>query len=157
MNLSEDTRRTELWGQLSRVVDLRSSQDQVLWSIFGFFGATNAVLLSAMFASGDFPKNLWIQIVLVVAGCGVSIVWHFIQLRALGHIKRHEALMAAIELALQVQPDLAISGQINQSLVREHVGKGIPARVLIAGFGWGALALWLSVGAVCIAHNLKYI
>lgn len=157
MSSIEDGRRSELSEQLSRVVELRSSQDQVLWSIFGFFGATNAVLLSAMFASGDFPRSLWIQGVVVFAGLGVSITWHFIQVRALGHIRRHEALMAALERALKVPTDLAISDQINHHLVQTHVGKGVQARVLIAGFGWGAVSLWLVVGAICVCIARGYI
>jgi hypothetical protein len=152
MNHQEEKGREELWNQLSRAVDLRSSQDQVLWSIFGFFGATNAVLLSGLFASGDFPKNHWISLVIVIAGISVSITWHLIQVRALGHIKRHEALITAIERILDVPEELALSAQINSSLVQQYVGTGIPARVLIARFGWGATALWMLVGIISIAH-----
>ncbi len=157
VNDSGDHRRQELWTQLANAVNLRSSQDQVLWTILGFFGATNAVLLSAMFASGDFPKSRWIQGVLVISGLLLSFAWHLIQGRALGHIKRHEALMALIERTLDLPAGMAVSAQINQSLYDIHLGGGIPARYVIARFGWATALLWVFVGGICLANGTGYI
>ena len=154
---SEERPRAELWTQLGNAISLRSSQDQVLWTILGFFGATNAVLLSAMFASGDFPKSVWIQGLLVVCGLLLSFAWHVIQSRALGHIKRHESVIALLERALDVPEGMAVSSQVNRGAYDRFLGNGISARQLIAGFGWASALLWTAVAMVCVARSLGYI
>lgn len=155
MNPRDAKGREELWNQLSHAIDLRSSQDQVLWSIFGFFGAANAVLLAALFASGGFPKDPWVPVVVVSAGILLSITWQLISSRALGHISRHEALMKAIEYKLQIPQTLAVSAAINFQSYQIHVASGIPARVLLARFGWGAAALWIFVAVICFAKKFS--
>lgn len=141
--------REELWEQLSRAIELRSSQDQVLWSIFGFFGATNGVLLVALFSDGEFPKDPWVAAVVVGAGLLLSLTWHFIQVRALGHIKRHEALMESIERELRLPLDFAVSAEINRASTDHHVGVGIPARKVMARCGLVSALLW---GVVVIIY-----
>ncbi len=138
--------REELFQQLSRAVELRSSQDQVLWSIFGFFGTTNAVLLTALFASGDFPKNYGITLTIAIVGLSVSVTWHLIQTRALGHCKRYEALIATLEQILAIPENLALSASINTALFQNHLGTGgIPVRTLLAKVAWFTAALWIFI------------
>ena len=49
--------RPEKWTQLTNALNLRSSQDQVLWSIFGAFWGANAILLVALFTTGKLPEE----------------------------------------------------------------------------------------------------
>jgi hypothetical protein len=156
MSSSDERPRIELWTQLGNAINLRSSQDQVLWTVLGFFGTTNAVLLSTMFASGDFPKNTSIQGILVTCGLLLSFAWHVIQGRAIGHIKRHESVIALIERTLDIPEGMAISGQINRSTYDRYLGSGISARQLITGFGWCSALLWAVVGTVCLARTFGY-
>lgn len=147
--------RGELWEQLSRAIELRSSQDQVLWSIFGFFGATNAILLVALFTDGEFPKDPWVAAVVVGAGLLLSLTWHFIQARALGHIKRHEALMESIERELRLPPELAVSAEINRASINRHVGVGIPARKVMARCGLVSSLLWGGVVIIYLGKSFN--
>jgi len=82
--------------QLTRAWNLRSSQDQVLWRIFGTFWPTNAILLAALFRSGG--PSLPITIITCGAGSLVAIVWFLVQRRAQGHIRRLEAVAQRLEL-----------------------------------------------------------
>ena len=144
MNPMTPEGRAELFEQLSRAIDLRSAQDQVLWSIFGFFGATNAVLLSALFQAGTFPSDGTMLIIVVTAGIFASLAWHLIQRRAIGHIKRHEALMEQIERELQVPARFAVSAAL--SLARDKtLGTGVPARVVMGAAGAVSCFLWVVV------------
>ena len=145
--------RAELWEQLSRAIDLRASQDQVLWSIFGFFGATNAILLAALFANGEFPKDPWVNSVVIVAGLLLSYLWQKIQKRALGHIEHHEALMEIIERTLEVPQEFAVSVKINCSPYARDLGKGIPAREIMERCGWGSAILWAAIAAICLGKS----
>jgi len=114
--------RQEMWDQLSRSTDMRSSQDQVLWSIFGTFWAANAVLLVALFQSGKLPANHWIGVIVAITGAFLCFTWHILQRRALGHLKRLEAVMDALEKQLSVESTFALSGSINKLGYDEHVG-----------------------------------
>jgi len=145
--------RAELFLQLQNAIALRSAQDQVLWTILGFFGATNAVLLSVIFSNGDFPKTYWVAAIAVAGGMLLSLAWSSIQSRALGHIRRHEALMESLERELSIPPGLAVSGSINRVLYEQaELGARTPARVLISQVGWFALFLWIVVGCICSVH-----
>jgi len=105
--------REEMFEQLSRAIELRSSEDSILWTMFGIFWGANIGLLIALFSDGDIPKNAVVGIVVSVVGVALSIAWHLLQQRALGHIERFETLAARLERQLGV-PDLqALSGDIN--------------------------------------------
>jgi hypothetical protein len=149
--------RQELWDQLSRAIELRSSQDQVLWSIFGTFGATNAILLVALFTTGEFPKDPWLGVVVTAVGFSLSILWHFIQSRALGHVKRHEALMKCIEAELRLPPDFAVSAEINRASFDSQVGRGIRARTVMRLLGLGSALLWAVALLTFLAKGIKWL
>jgi hypothetical protein len=153
-NMSYTINREELFIQLTNAIAMRSAQDQVLWTILGFFGATDAVLLSSMFSSGNFPKDGNIALILVLVGLFVSFFWHCIQSRALGHIKRHENTIKNIEVRLGIPGEFAVSAQIDKQGFERHLGRQIPARVLLSKLGWLSGLLWAFVGAVaaCTYH-----
>ena len=152
MNSPSQPNRQELFTQLQNAIALRSAQDQVLWTILGFFGATTAVLLSALFQSGRFPDQMAIAMVVVLAGILLCLAWNSIQARALGHIRRHELLIESIERELRLPPEIAVFPKINVKLYDEAQIGGTPARTLIAQVGWFALVLWAIVALVCVAH-----
>ena len=135
--------RSELWSQLANAISLRSSQDQVLWSIFGTFWAANAILLVALFTSGTMPSDPFVGIVISVVGILLSLTWHVIQNRALGHLMRHEMLVTMIETSLGFDPNYAVSADLNQGPYDTYLGKGIRARRVMPACSIGVTALWL--------------
>lgn len=68
MTHSQDTERRataghsatsdELWQQLGHAVSLDTSENQVVWTIFGLFWAADAILLVALFTT--ISAVLWI-------------------------------------------------------------------------------------------------
>lgn len=130
--------RSDRWSQLANAIQMRSTQDQVLWSILGTFWATNALLLVALFTTGDLPKNPIVGIAVAVAGVLVSLVWYLIQNRALGHIARHEQLMKSLEQALELDSELTIT---NTKSYRQYM-RGPPARVVMRALSMVVLVLW---------------
>lgn len=136
--------RAEIWNQLSNTINLRSSQDQVLWSIFGTFWAANAILLVALFTTGKLPESPIVGIVVSIVGVILSFTWHIIQKRALAYIIRHEDLMSNLEGKLEFEPELAVSADINQSLSQKYLNRGPKARTVMSFFCLGSGFLWLS-------------
>ena len=127
-----------LFEQLRNAIHLRSAQDQVLWTIFGIFGAANAILLVALFQNK--PGCSWV--IISLAGMSASIVWRKLLGRALGHIKRHEELMKKLEFRLQIEKELAVSREINREAYDKHLGKGTSARDLMMIFSLGVAIAW---------------
>jgi len=135
----------ELWAQLRNAIMLRSTEDHILWNIFGIFAAANAILFIALFQTGDFPKNNIVGIIISGVGLSLSVVWFLIQWRTLGHIKRYEAVMERAENKLKIKPNYAVSGWINVEDYDKYLGKKPRVRTvmqrfsIIAGIGWLAL------------------
>lgn len=144
--------RRELWAQLGNAIELRSAQDQVVWAIFGIFWAANALLLVALFNNGSTPHDPLAGRVVGAVGIALSVVWFLIQRRALGHLVRHEKLMAKIEVALGISPDFAVSADVNRAAFKEYVRPGprarhvMPACSVLGALGWTALLIWALVG-----------
>lgn len=132
-----------LESQLNNVISARSSQDQILWSIIGIFGATNAILLVALFPSGDLPKNPIIGILICTVGLLISFTWTLMQRRALSHIYYLEDLRAIIERDLGIESRFSISPILNQELASKYLLKRPRARDLIKAFDWGMIILWI--------------
>lgn len=146
--------RDELWLQLGNSINLRSSEDQVLWTIFGAFLASNAILLVALFTTGDLPKNSLVGLVVSFFGILLSMIWHGIQQRALGHVKRHENLMKTIEENLRFDPSFAVSPEINQSNYDQSLPKGISARRLMPLCSVGGILIWALAFVLFVAKSL---
>jgi ADP-ribose pyrophosphatase YjhB (NUDIX family) len=139
--------RPLLENQLNNVVAARSSQDQILWSIIGVFGAINAILLVALFPSGDLPENPLIGIIVCLIGLVVSILWKFMQRRALFHIYYLEDLESLIEQNLDIENRFSISPRLNQTLAFKYLSKKPKARTVMQIFGLGMIILW-SLGLI---------
>lgn len=136
--------RPDMLDQLSRAADLRSSEDQVLWTIFGAFWGANTVLLVALFATGTLPSNHYVGIVVSAVGALLSSVWHIIQQRAIGHLKRFETLMDRLERKLGVPADYAVSAKINVTDYEACLGRTkVSARTLMRACSFLAASLWI--------------
>ncbi len=147
MNMNLDENRW--WDQLRNAIHLRSAQDQVLWTIFGIFGAANAILLVALFQNE--PGYPWV--IISLAGVSASIVWHLLLRRALGHVEMYKKIIEELERRLQIEPELALSGHINEEAFDKHLGKGTPARDLMRWFSLGVAIAWGST-LVCISTHI---
>ncbi len=147
--------RQELWTQLSNAASLRSSEDQVLWTISGIFWAANAVLLVALFQGGKLPETNVPCLVVSAVGMILSTIQYFLQGRALGHIQRYEELMTKLERALDFAPEYAISANLNTKDADRYLGgrKGnvwrkvcmgilVPARRLMQATSLGGALVW---------------
>jgi len=107
-----------LWKQFSFIRDARSSQDSVLWNIFSTFWASNAILLVALFSTGDLPKKS-VGITISIVGGLLSIAWHKIQKRTLINISRLEFKARRLEEKLEIPYEYSISLKRENILTKE--------------------------------------
>lgn len=125
--------KAEWINHLAIITDLRSAQDSVLWSIFGTFAATNAVLLVALFGADKFPP-IYVGIIVCAVGMLLSGIWLLIQQRAIIRIIHYEKVLKTIELAIDMPTQL--------SFIPTKISL-IPARNVMAISVWGGLVAWL--------------
>ena len=142
----EEVSRDDLWKQLQNALSARSTQDQVTWSIFGIFWASNAVLLVAIFTS---QEKFALSIVSTI-GIFTSCVWYSLVHRALGHIREYERVMSDIEdillkghqnfrLTLETNSKTRISGKQARAVMRWAIGVFLMIWILGLGIGLGLL------------------
>ena len=144
LETNQEFSRQEMLDQLSRAADLRSSEDQVLWSIFGAFWGANTVLLVALFATGTLPTNHFVGLVVSLVGAFLSVTWHIIQKRAIGHLERFELLMDRLERKLDIPTDYAVSSRINVADYKACLGRTkTSARTLMRACSLLAATLWI--------------
>ncbi|MDR3718733.1 MAG: hypothetical protein P4K98_08015 [Bryobacteraceae bacterium] len=121
-----------------------------MWAIFGTFWAANALLLVALFSQGDFPKNPAVAVVISAAGLVVSVAWFLIQRRAIAHLARYEAIIAAIEAELRIPEAFRLTGNKRREGIRGvGVRKVMCALTVLALVSWGiglAGFLWVALG-----------
>jgi len=149
----KDGERAELLQQLSNVVLMCANEEQVIWSIFGTFGATNAILLVALFSTGKLPESPFVGPAVSAVGALLSLVWHLIQRRVRGHLERFEGTMLLLEERLGIGPRLALSAWIN----KDAYGRLSPPRArplmeacsLVSALSWFVFFLYF----VACRHN----
>jgi hypothetical protein len=138
---------TGLLAQLSNVVNRSAYEDTVVWAIFGTFWAANALLLVALFSQGDFPRHSAVGIIISAAGTIVSVAWFLIQRRAIGHLKRYEDIIAAIEEELGIPADFRLSGDRHRENFRGVAARKVMREITrLSVIGWG-------VGLGCFAWD----
>lgn len=93
-----ESERQELFQLLQNHSQLRTGQDQVLWSIFGAFWATQGLLLVSIFSASNYQDK--VGLVISCIGIIVSIVWVLIQYRALKRMEKYENALKEIEQRL---------------------------------------------------------
>ena len=133
-------------AQLSNIVNQRSSQDSALWSVFGFFGAANGILLVALFTQAKFPEPE-VGIVLSLVGFLIAVVGALLQNRALGYIGLYEGLVGTLEDKLNISRDCGIKGIYDRG--------GLRARYIMVAFALIAIFGWLT-GLGYFVYDLLY-
>ncbi len=123
-----------MWNQLANAINLRSSQDQVLWMITGIFSAANALLLVALFSNGSLPTEPIVGVLLSLVGLLMSVVWRYIQWRAIRRIKHYERVITKIER------DLLCLSQELRVMIRP---RGIQAKTVMSLWSACWVAGWL--------------
>jgi len=98
--------RDELMTHLQNASNLRTGTDQVLWSIFGAFWGTNALLLISLFSVGSLWKIKTVGILISLIGIILSIIWTLIQVRVIDRIQKHENSIIYIENKLKLPDEL---------------------------------------------------
>ena len=97
--------------QLSNAIAMSAKQDQIVWAVFGVFWAAGAVLLVALFTTGNAPSRS-VGLVVSIAGTVLSFIWAIIQYRALGYLHFYDSVVQEIESRLHLPADVALSGRI---------------------------------------------
>ncbi len=133
---------SKLEHQLSNAINSRSSEDQVMWSIFGGFSAFNAILLVALFPNGKLPEQTLVGMVICILGILISATWKIMQVRALSHIKYLEKIIYLIEKSLNYKNSFAISSEINTKLKLKFLTKRPKARQTIPLIAWSMIFFW---------------
>jgi hypothetical protein len=77
--------------------NLRNGVDQVVWTIFGAFWGTNALLLIGLFSSGNQWDRHFVGIIISTIGVLISLIWSLIQIKAIGRVEMHEKSMICVE------------------------------------------------------------
>ncbi len=80
----------------------------------GIFSAANAVLLVAFLGSGHLPAEPRVGLIVSLVGLLMSVVWLFLQRRALMLIERHENVMRNLEDKLGLEAQLRVSTSFTQ-------------------------------------------
>lgn len=95
--------------QLSNAIELSCKEDQITWLIFSVFWPANALLLVALFTTGDLPTR---NVGIIVSGIGfiLSVIWTIIQIRAIAHLRFFETVIDRIESKyIDIPKDVAVS------------------------------------------------
>ena len=135
------TERSELFQQLNNALSMCANEDQIIWSVFGTFWAANAILLVALFSTGKLPESPFVGPAVSAVGALLSLVWHLIQRRALGHLERFEDLVQRLEEQLAIKPYLALSARINADACRRFL-KWPRARPLMQACSFVSTLSW---------------
>ena len=86
-----------IFDQLKNLHNERTEVGHECWFIFSIFCAANAVLLDALFQSGD-HHFLWIKwIAIPIAGLILSITWFILQLRINNVMRFYEDMVNKLE------------------------------------------------------------
>lgn len=121
-----------LENQLQVVSSARVGENQVTWTIFGIFWATQVLLVGVLFQGSQFPPDAVPGFSVSVLGVFMSVAWALTQHRSLHHLQRHEDLIKAIEEELVRRGDLLAGHQLTMcSLYKGPPGKDRNASVLL--------------------------
>jgi len=133
----------QLWNQLANAVSLDASENQVVWTIFGLFWAADAILLVALFTTGDIPKRP-VGMLVSLAGVILSAVWYLIQKRAIGYLEFYDAVVDRLERRLGLPTGLAVSGKINDQLYKFSLKGSVSIRPLMNRCAGASALLWVA-------------
>jgi hypothetical protein len=131
------------WSQLSNAVTLASTTNQIVWTVFGIFSAADAVLLVALFTTGDLPKSAP-GLVVSAVGATMSGAWFLIQLRAIRFLGFYEAIIRELEEThLRVPGSIAVSWQLSDKFANLVGPKFLSVRAIMLSCALGSTLAWL--------------
>lgn len=146
-----------LCNQLKNAINLYTSQNLVLWTIFSIFWAANAILLGALFTTGKFPRNPMVGVIISSVGVVMSLVWKIMQGRALKHINFYEHIIHNIEITLSIDKKFRVSPLEDDETYNKYLSSGTKAREIIPYCSVGAAIAWgLSLGFFIVKFLLFY-
>ncbi len=131
-----------LESQLQNLMNARSSEDQVDWTIFGIFCATTAILLVALFPDGELLSSNIAGFIICFVGFVLSLVWWKIQNRGIKWIDYCEKIISKLEKTLEIQADLTWSPDINSATYNEILKERIHVRDLMVWVPRIIAGLW---------------
>lgn len=130
-------------SQLANAVQLSCKQDQITWAIFGVFWPANALLLVALFTTGNLPEKT-VGIVVSLVGFVLSVVWTLIQYRALAHLVFFESVIQQIESKyLNIPIDATVSARLNEDLFDKAARCTVGVRGIMKAIGIFSAILWI--------------
>lgn len=134
-------KRSELFILLQNFSNLRTGQDQVMWSIIGSFWTANSVLIVCIFTS---QENIFHQsgITVSIVGFVISLVWNLIQNRALKRIILYEDAIKEIEKKLKLEYKHCSFLTSNTKVYESSINKN-SARYIMKLFSKSVIYLWL--------------
>src|SRR5688572_4237125 len=153
-NTKTNPSQPDLLILLQNFSNLRTGQDQVLWSIIGSFWTTNSLLLVSIFAT-DSDDRLYVGVIISFVGICISWVWNRIQSRALSRIELYERSIMAIEKKLELEFEICSHLQANSEDYVKKVNKQ-SARFVMRQFSKIALWLWVIVFAGLIIYTIFF-
>ena len=125
--------------QLANAVAISAKQDQLVWTVFGVFWTADAVLLVALFTSGELPSRE-VAIVVAAVGCLLSLVWSIIQFRSIASFRYYELIIERLES----DEYLAIPAAIALTKSRNNVtARGFQVRRIMIGCPVSSTTAWL--------------
>ena len=131
--------------------------------MFSIFWAANAILIVAVFNTGDLPGKPWITGVISLVGTLMCLVWHWVQCRARGNVIKHERLMERLEKKLFI-PEPHRTSRSPEEDYNELLGSGAPwhtrgprARDLIPYVSLSAILIWELVAVLSWLQVAKMI
>lgn len=132
--------RSELFILLQNFSNLRTGQDQVLWSIIGSFWTANSLLLVSIFAT-DQQDRTFVGILISFVGISISWIWNHIQSSALKRIESYEHSIKSIERKLKLEFDHCSFLRADSEYYEKKVNKN-SARYVMKKFSFYAIIVW---------------
>ena len=138
--LRTELANSELLTLLQNFSNLRTGQDQVLWSIIGAFWTANSLLLVSIFASNQ-ERFYYVGLLISLVGISISWVWNHIQDSALKRIESYEMSIKTIERKLNIDFELCIFLRADSDKYETKINKK-SARFVIRQFSKNAIYIW---------------
>lgn len=133
--------RQELLLLLQNFSNLRTGQDQVLWSVIGSFWTANSLLLVSIFAT-ERQDRLYVGVIISLVGISISWIWDRIQKVSLNRIESYEKSIKRIEKELGLGFDLCSFLKEDSDEYEKTVNKK-SARFVMKKFSKYSIYIWM--------------
>lgn len=133
--------RQELITLLQNFSNLRTGQDQVLWSVIGAFWTTNSLLLVSIFATNK-EDRFYVGLIISLIGIYISWLWNRIQTSALSRIGSYEKSIKRIERDLNLDYELCSFLRADSFEYEKTINKK-SARYVMQKFSKYVISIWI--------------